>query len=72
VNCILPTAIDEAGVFVDSIPADSPYRDQLATGRIGTRIGTPGDIADAAEYLVGDLAAWVSGMTLTVTGGLPQ
>ena len=42
VNCILPTAIDEAGVFVDSIPADSPYRDQLATGRIGTRIGTPG------------------------------
>src|SRR5919106_4035760 len=72
VNCILPTAIDQAGVYRDSIPADSPYRDQVATGRIGTRIGTPGDVADAAEYLVGDLAAWVSGMTLTVTGGLSQ
>lgn len=45
---------------------------QRAAGRIGNRIGHPSDVADAAEYLAGDLAAWVSGTTLTITGGLPQ
>jgi 3-oxoacyl-[acyl-carrier protein] reductase len=72
VNTIMPGPIDDAGVFIDSIPADSPFRGMQAEGRIDNRIGTPADVADAAEYLVSDLAAWVSGTTLTVTGGLPQ
>ncbi|WP_432947492.1 SDR family oxidoreductase [Kribbella sp. CA-253562] len=72
VNTIMPGPIDEAGVFIDSIPADSPFRGLQAAGRIGDRIGTPTDVADAAEYLVSDLAAWVSGTTIGVTGGLPQ
>lgn len=72
VNSIMPGPIDDAGVFIDSIPADSPFRDQQAAGRIGNRIGTPSDVADAAEYLVSDLAAWVSGTTIGITGGLPQ
>ncbi|MFC8785165.1 SDR family oxidoreductase [Streptomyces nigra] len=72
VNTIEPGPIDEAGVFIDSIPSDSPFRGLQAAGRIGNRIGTPGDVADAAEYLVGDLAAWVSGTTIIVSGGLPQ
>ncbi|MEV6296645.1 SDR family oxidoreductase [Streptomyces sp. NPDC051896] len=72
VNSIMPGPIDDAGVFIDSIPADSPFRAQQADGRIGTRIGTPNDVADAAEYLVSDLAAWVSGTTISITGGLPQ
>ncbi|WP_433446487.1 SDR family NAD(P)-dependent oxidoreductase [Streptomyces sp. CA-142005] len=72
VNSIMPGPIDDAGVFIDSIPADSPFRAQQADGRIGTRIGTPNDVADAAEYLVSDLAAWVSGTTIGITGGLPQ
>jgi 3-oxoacyl-[acyl-carrier protein] reductase len=72
VNSIMPGATDDAGVFIDSIPADSPFRTEQANGRIGTRVGTPDDVADAAEYLVSDLAAWVSGTTIGVTGGLPQ
>ena len=72
VNTIQPGPIDEAGVFIDSIPSDSPFRGLQAAGRIGGRIGTPSDVADAAEYLVGNLATWVSGTTLAVTGGLPQ
>ncbi|AJE44462.1 SDR family oxidoreductase [Streptomyces nodosus] len=72
VNIIQPGPIDDAGVFIDSIPADSPFRSLQAAGRIGDRIGTPKDVADAAEYLVSDLAAWVSGTTIGVTGGLPQ
>ncbi|MER6186059.1 SDR family oxidoreductase [Streptomyces sp. NPDC001652] len=51
VNTIEPGPIDEAGVFIDSIPSD---------------------VADTAEYLAGELAAWVSGTTIIVTGGLPQ
>ncbi|MFF4121216.1 SDR family oxidoreductase [Streptomyces sp. NPDC001714] len=72
VNTIQPGPIDEAGVFIDSIPGDSPFRGIQAAGRIADRIGAPKDVADAAEYLAGDLAAWVSGSTLAVTGGLPQ
>ncbi|MER6274647.1 SDR family oxidoreductase [Streptomyces sp900105755] len=72
VNTIQPGPIDEAGVFIDSIPADSPFRGIQAAGRIADRIGKPKDVADAAEYLACDLAAWVSGTTLAVTGGLPQ
>ncbi|MFB6708063.1 SDR family oxidoreductase [Streptomyces sp. NPDC056333] len=71
VNTIQPGPIDEAGVFVDSILSDSPFRGVQAAGRIGNRIGTPDDVADA-ECLASDLAAWVSGTTVAVTGGLPQ
>ncbi|MFD4676103.1 SDR family oxidoreductase [Lentzea sp. NPDC058450] len=72
VNSIAPGPIDDAGVFLDSIPADSPFRGVQAQGRIGDRLGTPADVADAAEYLAGDLAEWVSGTTIDITGGLPQ
>ncbi|MFF3950789.1 SDR family oxidoreductase [Streptomyces sp. NPDC001902] len=72
VNTIQPGPIDDAGVFLDSIPADSPFRGIQANGRIGDRIGSPSDVADTAEYLTSDLAAWVSGTTIAVTGGLPQ
>ena len=33
------------------------------------RMGTPNDVANVAEYLAGDLAAFVSGQHLLVTGG---
>lgn len=72
VNTIMPGPIDDAGVFIDTIPADSPFRDIQASGRIQDRIGTPDDVADAAEYLASDLADWVSGTTITIAGGLPQ
>jgi len=35
------------------------------------RMGTPDDVANVAEYLAGDLAAFVSGQHLLVTGGAP-
>ena len=34
-------------------------------------IGTPDDAANAAEYFARDLAAFVSGQHLLVTGGAP-
>ncbi|MER5530850.1 SDR family oxidoreductase [Streptomyces sp. NPDC002677] len=69
VNTILPTAIEGAGVFTEFDP-DHPVRQFVSRpGRIGRRMGTVEDVADAAEYFASDLAAWVSGQTLLVTGG---
>ncbi|MHB9863414.1 SDR family oxidoreductase [Streptomyces sp. YIM S03343] len=71
-NTILPTAVEAAGVFTDFDP-DHPIRQFVARpGRIGRRMGTVDDVADAAEYFASDLAAWVSGQTLLVTGGTIQ
>ena len=73
VNTILPTAIDGAGVFTDADP-NHPVRELIASqpGRIGRRMGTVDDVADAAEYLSSDLARWVSGQSLLVSGGALQ
>ncbi|MEV7395403.1 SDR family oxidoreductase [Streptomyces sp. NPDC091215] len=73
VNTILPTAIEGAGVFTDADP-NHPVRQKVATqsGRIDRRMGTVDDVADAAEYLACDLAAWVSGQTLVISGGALQ
>ena len=73
VNTILPTAIDGAGVFTDADP-NHPVRELIASqpGRIGRRMGTVDDVADAAEYLASDLARWVSGQSLLVSGGALQ
>ncbi|WP_369254339.1 SDR family NAD(P)-dependent oxidoreductase [Streptomyces sp. R35] len=72
VNTIMPTGIEGAGVFTEPNP-DDPLRQFIAQpGRIGRRMGTVDDVADAAEYLASDLAAWVSGQGLVVTGGALQ
>jgi 3-oxoacyl-[acyl-carrier protein] reductase len=34
------------------------------------RLGTPEDMAAAAIYLASDAGSWVTGQTLTVSGGL--
>lgn len=71
VNSIIPTAIEGAGVFTQ-VPDDHPMRAMLASGRpLEGRFGTVEDVADAAEYFAGPLAAWVSGQHLLVSGGAP-
>ncbi len=72
VNTILPTAIEGAGVYTN-IAEDDPFRQLMTTFRpIGGRLGRPGDVADAAEYFASDLAGWVSGQHLLVSGGAQQ
>jgi len=43
---------------------------EVAAGYALGRLGTPEDIAAAVAYLASDDAAWVTGQTLTVDGGL--
>ena len=71
-NNILPTSIEGSGVYTD-IAEDDPFRLMMSSFRpIGGRLGLPGDVADAAEYFAGDLAAWVSGQALLISGGAQQ
>jgi 3-oxoacyl-[acyl-carrier protein] reductase len=72
VNTILPTATAGAGVFTDVVAGDEFHQTMERTRPLGGRGGRPDDTADAAEYLVSDLAAWVSGQTLVVAGGAVQ
>jgi 3-oxoacyl-[acyl-carrier protein] reductase len=71
VNSIVPTSVLGAGIFADA--GEDHWVHQMNSIRpLGARPGTPEDVADAAEYLVSDLAAWVSGTQLMVAGGLQQ
>lgn len=72
VNTIIPTSIDGAGVYTD-MTQDDPFRQLMASFRpIGGRMGHPDDVADAAEYFASDLAGWVSGQHLLISGGANQ
>ena len=72
VNSILPTAIEAAGVFTDFDPNHQIRQFVAGMNRIGARMGSVDDVADAAEYLASDLAAWVSGQSLVISGGSLQ
>ncbi|MCU1374066.1 MAG: family oxidoreductase [Actinomycetia bacterium] len=69
VNSILPTAIDGAGVFTDGVT--DQVLEFVRSFRPMTRMGTVADVADAAEYLAGGLAGFVSGQHLLLSGGAP-
>jgi 3-oxoacyl-[acyl-carrier protein] reductase len=69
VNSILPTATDGAGVFTRGVPED--VAQFIQSIRPIKRMGTVADVADAAEYLAGDLAGFVSGQHLLISGGAP-
>ena len=66
VNCVAPGAIEtertknELPDFASSWSKLTPLR----------RIGTPDDVAAAVEFLLSDRAAFISGQTLGVDGGL--
>jgi 3-oxoacyl-[acyl-carrier protein] reductase len=69
VNSILPTATDGAGVFTGGVPED--VAQFIQSIRPIKRMGTVDDVADAAEYLAGNLAGFVSGQHLLISGGAP-
>ncbi|CCG04293.1 SDR family NAD(P)-dependent oxidoreductase [Blastococcus saxobsidens] len=69
VNAIAPGPCDTP-LTVKAYAADPPRR-AAALSRVALgRPGTPRDIAGAALYLASDEAAWVTGTTIYVDGGL--
>jgi len=66
-NCVAPawTETDMAGPSLDALG-----RENVAKDFVLGRIGLPDDIAGATIYLLSPLAQFVTGMTLTVDGGM--
>ena len=65
VNCVAPGAVDTDMMAAYSQADKQALADETPLGRLCT----PGDIAAAAEFLLGDGAAFITGQTLTVDGG---
>ena len=71
VNSIIPFAVDHSGIFAkpDSFPA---LRKRLLDSCPMGRLAEVEDVANAAEFLAGDLASFISGQHLLVNGGANQ
>jgi 3-oxoacyl-[acyl-carrier protein] reductase len=67
VNCLSPST-----VLTETIERVLPdaRRQELATQHPLGRLGTPEDVALATLFLASDSAAWLTGVTLDVAGGL--
>ena len=71
VNCINPGVV-ETPIFSTMMPsamlgaAMAKFAAQTPLGRVGQ----PSDIADAAQFLCGPQAAWITGAILSVDGGI--
>ena len=69
VNSVLPTATDGAGVSTGG--ARPQVVDYIKQYNPMGRMATVADVADAVEYLAGDLSGYVSGQHLLLSGGAP-
>lgn len=69
VNCVCPGPTDTA--MLAELSADNPrLGDALKRAIPLGRLGTPRDIAGAVAFLVSEDAAYITGQTLSVSGGL--
>jgi len=68
-NCICPATI-RTPIWQDVLERDPHVFDRLAQWYPLGRIGEPDDVANAVLFLASDEAAWITGETLTVDGGL--
>src|SRR5207344_65095 len=69
VNSINPGMVDTEGVRAAGI-AESDFRKQVESQTPLGRIGQPQDIAPAAVFLASADAAWITGETLVIAGGM--
>jgi len=69
VNSLNPGVVDTEGVRAGGF-VESDFRKELEARTPLGRIGQPDDIAPAAVFLASSDAAWITGETLLVAGGL--
>jgi 2-hydroxycyclohexanecarboxyl-CoA dehydrogenase len=69
VNCVSPGPTDTA-LLAQVADHDAKLRDALARSIPMRRIAAPDDIAPAVVFLAGDGARYITGQTLSVSGGL--
>jgi 2-hydroxycyclohexanecarboxyl-CoA dehydrogenase len=69
VNCVSPGPTDTA-LLAQVAEASPNLRDALARSIPMRRVGEPTDLAPAVVFLAGDGARYITGQTLSVSGGL--
>jgi 3-oxoacyl-[acyl-carrier protein] reductase len=69
VNAVNPGMIETEGFHAAGLP-ESDFRKQVEAQTPLGRIGQPRDVAPAVVFLASDEAAWITGETLVVSGGL--
>jgi 3-oxoacyl-[acyl-carrier protein] reductase len=69
VNAVNPGMVETEGTHSAGI-TESDFRKQVESQTPLGRIGQPQDIAPAVAFLASDDAAWITGETLTISGGL--
>jgi 3-oxoacyl-[acyl-carrier protein] reductase len=69
VNAVAPGMVETEGWHAAGL-AESDLRKQVEAQTPLARIGQPRDIAPAVVFLASDDAAWITGETLLISGGL--
>jgi NAD(P)-dependent dehydrogenase (short-subunit alcohol dehydrogenase family) len=70
VNAVAPGPLDTPGSLAIQLPA---LRESLAARHLlAKRVGQPSDVVGAVAFLLSDAAAWITGQTLVVDGGISQ
>ncbi len=69
VNCVSPGPTD-TDLLAQVAERDPKLRDALARSIPMRRVGEPADIAPAVVFLAGDGARYITGQTISVSGGL--
>jgi len=71
-NCICPGTVDSpwVGRLLAAAPDPATERAALVARQPMGRLGTPDEIAKAALYLASDDAAFITGSSLVIDGGL--
>jgi 3-oxoacyl-[acyl-carrier protein] reductase len=69
VNAVNPGMVETEGTHSTGI-TESDFRKQIESQTPLGRIGQTGDIAPAVVFLASDDAAWITGETLYISGGL--
>ena len=70
VNGLSPGPIEATHGMDKAIAGDPAQVEQIRRGVPLRRWGTPDDVADAAVFLAGDAAAYITGTILDVDGGV--
>jgi 2-keto-3-deoxy-L-fuconate dehydrogenase len=71
-NCICPGTVDSpwVGRLLDAADDPSAARAALVARQPLGRLGTPDEVARAAVYLASDDAAFITGTSLVIDGGI--
>ncbi len=67
-NAINPGMVETEGVQTAGL-AESGFRKEIEAQTPLGRIGQPDDIAPAAVFFASQDSAWITGETLSITGG---